>query len=60
MATVQLPATATLAHASALAHNAEQALMQGLAPGGERLPLRVEAGALQTFEIGRASCRERV
>jgi len=47
---MQLPATATLAEASALAKSAEQALMQGVAPGGERAPLRVDATALENFD----------
>ena len=47
---MQLPATATLAEASALARDAEQALMQGVAAGGERAPLRVDASALASFD----------
>ena len=50
MSTLQLPATATLAEASALARSAEQALMQGVGPGGERPPLTVDASALQAFD----------
>ena len=47
---MQLPATATLAQASALAARAEQALMQGVASGGERAPMRIDASALQNFD----------
>jgi len=50
MPSLQLPAVATLAEASALAHNAEQAVMQGVTPGGERPPLRVDASALASFD----------
>jgi len=47
---MQLPATATLAEASALARLAEEALMQGVAPGGERAPLAIDASALESFD----------
>ena len=47
---MQLPTTATLAEASALAKTAEQAVMQGVAAGGERAPLRIDASALQQFD----------
>jgi phospholipid transport system transporter-binding protein len=47
---MQLPATATLAEASALARNAEEALMQGVGAGGERTPLRIDASALSAFD----------
>jgi phospholipid transport system transporter-binding protein len=50
MPTLQLPATATLAEASALVRSAEAALMEGVAPGGERAPLAVDASALQAFD----------
>jgi phospholipid transport system transporter-binding protein len=51
MSSLQLPAVATLAEASALARGAEQAVMQGVTPdGGERPPLRVDAAALTTFD----------
>jgi phospholipid transport system transporter-binding protein len=48
---MQLPATATLAEASALVKQAEAAVMQGItADGGERGVLRVDAGALAAFD----------
>ncbi|MBL8343761.1 MAG: STAS domain-containing protein [Rubrivivax sp.] len=47
---MQLPATATLAEASALARHAEQALMSGVGEGGERLPLTIDASLLATFD----------
>jgi phospholipid transport system transporter-binding protein len=50
MPSLQLPATATLAEASALARSAEAAVMQGVAPGGERAPLQVDASALKNFD----------
>ena len=50
MPPLELPATATLAEASALARSAEQAVMEGVTPGGERAPLRVNASALQSFD----------
>jgi phospholipid transport system transporter-binding protein len=50
MPPLELPPVATLAEASVLARNAEQAVMQGVAPGGERAPLEVDAGALQSFD----------
>lgn len=50
MPTLALPATATLAEASAIARNAEEAVMQGVAPGGERPALAVDASALQSFD----------
>lgn len=50
MPTLQLPATATLAEASALAANAERAVMEGVGTGGERAPLVVDASALQSFD----------
>lgn len=45
-----LPATATLAEASALARSAEQALMSGVGEGGARAPLEVDASALVSFD----------
>ena len=50
MPSLQLPATATLTEASALARHAEQAVMEGVTPGVERPPLRVDASALQSFD----------
>ncbi|MBI5719916.1 MAG: STAS domain-containing protein [Burkholderiales bacterium] len=50
MSSLQLPATATLAEASTLARSAEQAVMQGVAPGGERAPLAIDASALHSFD----------
>lgn len=50
MPPMELPATATLAEASALARSAEQAVMSGVAPGGERAPLQVDASALRSFD----------
>lgn len=47
---MQLPATATLSEASVLAKQAEQAVMQGVAAGSERAPLRIDASALQQFD----------
>ncbi len=47
---MQLPAVATLAEASALARSAEQALMQGVAEGGERAPLCIDAVELRSFD----------
>jgi phospholipid transport system transporter-binding protein len=47
---MQLPATATLAEASALARSAEQALMSGVGEGGARAPLAVDASALANFD----------
>lgn len=47
---LHLPATVTLAQASALAGTADQAVMQGVAAGGERAPLVVDASALQGFD----------
>jgi phospholipid transport system transporter-binding protein len=47
---LHLPATATLAEASALAASAEQTLMQGVGAGGERAPLGIDASALQSFD----------
>lgn len=50
MASLQLPATVTLDEASALARSAEQALMQGVTPGGERPALLVDASGLHSFD----------
>lgn len=50
MPPLELPATATLTEASALARSAEAAVMQGVAPGGERAPLQVDASALKNFD----------
>jgi phospholipid transport system transporter-binding protein len=47
---MQLPATATLTEASALARDAEQALMQGVGEGGARAPLAIDASALVEFD----------
>jgi phospholipid transport system transporter-binding protein len=47
---LQLPATATLAEASALARSAEQAVMGGVGEGGTRAPLNVDASALANFD----------
>jgi phospholipid transport system transporter-binding protein len=47
---MQLPATATLAEASALARTAEESVMQGVQPGAERGTLRIDASALQSFD----------
>ena len=47
---MQLPATATLAEASALVKQAEEAVMTGVVPGGERGALRIEANALTAFD----------
>jgi phospholipid transport system transporter-binding protein len=47
---MQLPATATLTEASALAKAAEAAVMQGVAPGGERALLVIDASALASFD----------
>lgn len=50
MPTLQLPATATLGEAAALAANAERSVMEGVAVGGERAALTVDASALQSFD----------
>ncbi len=50
MPSLDLPATATLAEASALARGAEAAVMQGVTPGGERAPLQVDASELKSFD----------
>ena len=47
---MQLPATATLAEASALVKATEEAVMQGVLPGAERGVLRIDASALQNFD----------
>jgi phospholipid transport system transporter-binding protein len=47
---MQLPATATLAEASALAKGAEQALMEGVGAGNARAPLVIDASALANFD----------
>ncbi len=47
---MQLPATATLGEASALAKAAEEAVMQGVLPGAERGVLSIDASALKSFD----------